>query len=68
MIYTRKIIFFYGQTLGPELQTPNTMKFGVPVKENKLRYSKYDEKQAGGKDKLKPLSEYTFKDSWYHDF
>lgn len=41
---------------------------GVPVKENKLRYSKYDEKQAGGKDKLKPLSEYTFKDSWYHDF
>lgn len=40
----------------------------VEVKENKLRYSKYDEKQAGGKDKLKPLSEYTFKDSWYHDF
>lgn len=40
----------------------------VEVKENKLRYSRYDEKQAGGKDKLKPLSEYTFKDSWYHDF
>ncbi|KAL6453227.1 MNN2 Alpha-1 [Candida maltosa Xu316] len=40
----------------------------VIVKENKLTYSKYDEKQAGGKDKLKPLSEYTFKDSWYHDF
>ncbi|RCK63589.1 Alpha-1,2-mannosyltransferase MNN2 [Candida viswanathii] len=40
----------------------------VEVKENKLRYSNYDEKQAGGKDKLKPLSEYTFKDSWYHDF
>lgn len=36
---------------------------GVEVKENKIRYSKYDEAH----DK-KPLDQYTFADSWYHDF
>lgn len=36
---------------------------GVTIKENKLRYSAYDD--AKGK---KPLEEYTFEDSWYHDF
>lgn len=37
-----------------------------PVKENKVRYSEYDKQQLGGK--LKPLSEYTFADSNFHDF
>lgn len=36
---------------------------GVTVKENKLRYSAYDDAQG-----KKPLNEYTFEDSWYHDF
>ena len=39
-----------------------------PVKQNKLRYSKYDIKQAGGEDNLEPLSKYTFANSWFHDF
>ncbi|CAK9437066.1 uncharacterized protein LODBEIA_P15110 [Lodderomyces beijingensis] len=41
---------------------------GVEVTENKLRYSNYDVKQAGGKANLKPLSDYTFASSWFHDF
>ncbi|KAK6463010.1 mannosyltransferase putative-domain-containing protein [Scheffersomyces coipomensis] len=42
---------------------------GVKVLENKLRYSDYDRKQAELADKpLKKLSEYTFEDSWFHDF
>ncbi|KAI3406037.2 hypothetical protein KGF56_001256 [Candida oxycetoniae] len=40
----------------------------VEVKENKLRYSKYDIKQAGGEENLQPFSKYTFADSWFHDF
>ncbi|RLV94486.1 Alpha-12-mannosyltransferase MNN2 [Spathaspora sp. JA1] len=40
----------------------------VEVKPNKLRYSDYDIFMAGGPDKVKPLSEYTFADSWFHDF
>ncbi|KAG2733465.1 hypothetical protein G9P44_002990 [Scheffersomyces stipitis] len=42
---------------------------GIKVKENKLRYSTYDKKQAEKEGKpLKPLSEFSFKDSWFHDF
>lgn len=44
---------------------------GVKVKENKLRYSDYDYQHAEGEGddkKVKPLSEYTFEDSNYHDF
>lgn len=36
---------------------------GVDVQETKVRYSKYDEKHG-----KKPLEEYTFQDSRYHDF
>ncbi|EEQ37241.1 Alpha-1,2-mannosyltransferase MNN2 [Clavispora lusitaniae] len=40
-----------------------------PVLETKVRYSKYDKKQAESKgESLKPLSEFTFKDSNFHDF
>ncbi|KAK6205429.1 mannosyltransferase putative-domain-containing protein [Scheffersomyces amazonensis] len=42
---------------------------GVEVKENKLRYSAYDKKQAQLADKpLDPLSSYTFENSNFHDF
>ncbi|KAI5954337.1 hypothetical protein KGF54_002112 [Candida jiufengensis] len=40
----------------------------VEIKENKLRYSQYDIKQAGGKEKLRPLTSYSFENSWFHDF
>lgn len=36
----------------------------VEVKENKVRYSKYDEANGGKKS----LDEYNFENSWYHDF
>ena len=52
-------------------RTTNPMFYdiaGVDVKENKLRYSTYDIKQAGGKENLRPLSEYTFENSRFHDF
>ncbi|KAK6455602.1 mannosyltransferase putative-domain-containing protein [Scheffersomyces xylosifermentans] len=43
---------------------------GIKVKENKLRYSAYDKKEAEkeGLQNVKPLSEYNFKNSWFHDF
>lgn len=41
----------------------------LPVLENKLTYSQYDRKQAEKKgEELKPLLEYTFADSNFHDF
>ncbi|KAI5962410.1 uncharacterized protein KGF55_003486 [Candida pseudojiufengensis] len=40
----------------------------VEIKENKQRYSSYDIKQAGGKEKLRPLTSYNFENSWFHDF
>ncbi|CCG23130.1 Mnn2 alpha-1,2-mannosyltransferase [Candida orthopsilosis Co 90-125] len=52
-------------------RTTNPMYYdiaNVEVKENKLRYSAYDVKQAGGKENLRPLSEFTFENSWFHDF
>jgi len=43
---------------------------GVEVKENKVRYSDYDKKQAEreGLSDVKPLSEYNFENSPFHDF
>lgn len=43
---------------------------GVKVKENKIRYSAYDKKQAEnqGLSGVKPLRDYTFADSRFHDF
>ncbi|CUM56305.1 unnamed protein product [Debaryomyces tyrocola] len=43
---------------------------GVKVKENKVRYSDYDKKQAerDGLSGVKPLSEYNFENSPFHDF
>lgn len=41
----------------------------LPVLENKVRYSAYDRKQAEKKgEQLKPLLEFTFADSYFHDF
>ncbi|EGW32388.1 uncharacterized protein SPAPADRAFT_71814 [Spathaspora passalidarum NRRL Y-27907] len=40
----------------------------VDVKPNKLRYTDYDVFMAGGVENLKPLTAYTFADSWFHDF
>lgn len=43
---------------------------GLNVKENKLRYSAYDKKQAEreGLSDVKPLTEYNFENSHFHDF
>lgn len=42
---------------------------GVKVKENKVRYSKYDYVNSVDEDKkVKPLSEFNFANSNYHDF
>lgn len=43
---------------------------GVTVHENKERYSPYDyaEAKRGGAEKPKPLLEYTFEESHFHDF
>ncbi|KAI5969630.1 hypothetical protein CANMA_001293 [Candida margitis] len=52
-------------------RTTNPMYYdiaNVEVRENKVRYSAYDIKQAGGKENLRPLSEYTFENSRFHDF
>ncbi|CAI5757369.1 unnamed protein product [Candida verbasci] len=38
---------------------------GLQVNEKKIRYSNFDGHQEGGR---KPLEEYTFKNSWFHDF
>ncbi|KAG7662004.1 uncharacterized protein J8A68_004504 [[Candida] subhashii] len=40
----------------------------IKVPENKLRYSNYDKENAPDKNNLPPLSSYTFKNSWFHDF
>ncbi|KAM9938380.1 hypothetical protein OXX80_002109 [Metschnikowia pulcherrima] len=39
-----------------------------PVLENKIKYSEYDKQHAGPSGKLRPLNEFTFKDSNFHDF
>lgn len=42
---------------------------GLTVKENKVRYSAYDKARAAAKEELlKPLLEFTFKESHFHDF
>ncbi|KAG7196172.1 mannosyltransferase [Scheffersomyces spartinae] len=43
---------------------------GVKVNEKKIRYSKYDHAEAKrlGLDDVKPLDQYSFKDSHFHDF
>lgn len=43
---------------------------GVEVKEKKVRYSSYDKAQAkkDGLEDVKPLGDYNFKNSAYHDF
>lgn len=40
---------------------------GVNVKENKIRYSNYDKKHSDTGE-VKPLSDYDFTNSWFHDF
>lgn len=69
-LYKEKNLIIWPDAWGRTTNPKYYQIAGVDVKERKVRYSNYDKKQAeiAGLQEVKPLHEYTFADSHYHDF